>query len=238
MKKRVESFSSDLANLARETHRCVAIGAGVPGPAEAGVIVQAGLVLAHGPLRTRVVGAVGSLLLTVDAGVAVGALASVALRQVDAGCAVVARLGRALVIVDLAASPGEAGRAVAMHVVSHRHAETAVLADTFGALDGFARLADHRARSVRTHVGGTLDASGRALLRLEKVTRALGARRETRVGVHARRTFGAATLATGRGRLVGERASRTGLAILAASYRRLAGVTVSRTLETGHEAGG
>lgn len=124
-----------------------------------------------------------------------------------------------------------------MHVVAHRYAETAVLADALGALHGLARLATHRARSVRVRVGRTLDAGGRALLMLEKVARALGARRETGVGVRARQTLGAATLAAGCGWLVGEGAGRTSLTVLAASRRRLAGVSVPRALEAGHEAG-
>lgn len=202
------------------------------------MIVESGLVLAHRPLRTRVVAAIRLLLLTIDAGVAVGALASVALRQIYARGAVVTRLGRALVDVDLAASAGESGRAVAVNTVSHRMAEAAVLAHAVGALDRFALLAAHRAGAVRIHVGGTLDARGRPVLRLEEVLGALRARREPRVGIHARGALGAATIATGRRRLVRERTGRAGLAVLVAAYRRLARVAVSRTLQTGDETGG
>lgn len=199
------------------THGDVAIHSGVAGSAETSVIVEPRLVLAHSPLRARVVRAVGLFLLAIDTGITVGALAPVRLRQVYASGTVVTRLGRALVDVDLAASAGEAGRAITVHAVSHRHAEATVLAHVVGTLNGLAFLAAHRARAVRVHVRGTFDAGGRAVLRLEEVLGALGTRGESRVRVHAGRAFGAATIATRSGRLIGERSSWTGLAVLVAS---------------------
>lgn len=159
------------------------------------------------------------------------------MRQIDASSAVVTRLRRALVDVDLAASPGETGRTVTVHAMSHRHAETAVLAYVVGALNGLAFLATYGAGSVRVHVRGTLDAGGRAVLRLEEVLGTLGAGGESRVRVHSRGTLGATTIATRRSWLIRKRASWTGLTVLVTAYRRLAGVAVSGTLQARHQTG-
>lgn len=117
-------------------------------------------------------------------------------------------------------------------------AGAAVLAYVVIALDRLALLATHRAGPVCIHIRGALDASGRSVLRLEEVLATLAARGESCVRVHARRALGAATVATGRGRLIGERSGGTGLTVLVAADRRLAGVAISGTLETRHETGG
>jgi hypothetical protein len=122
-------------------YRDVAVDASVAGSAEAGVVIESWLVLAHGSLRARVVPAIGLLFLAVDAGITVGALASVALGQVDAGRAVVAGLRGALVYVDLAAPTGESSGAEALDSVAHGYAESTVLANVVGALDGLAFFA-------------------------------------------------------------------------------------------------
>lgn len=112
-----------------------------------------------------------------------------------------------------------------------------MLAYIVGALNGLAFLATYGARSVRVHVRGTLDAGGRAMLRLEEALGTLGARSESRVRVHAWRTLGPATISTRRGRLICKCASWTGLAVLVAAYRRLAGVAVPGTLQTRYQTG-
>jgi len=117
--------------------------------------------------------------LTIDTGVAIGALTPVSLRQIYAGGPIVARLRRALVDVDLAAASGEAGRAEAMHAVSHGYAESTMLAYAVGTLNGLAFLAAHRTRAVGVHVRGALDAGNRAMLRLEEILGTLSARSES-----------------------------------------------------------
>lgn len=175
--------------------------------------------------------------MAIDARITVGALTPVALRQIYTSGTVVARLRRALVNIDFAASSGEAGRTIAVYTVSHWHAKTAMLTYAVGALNRLALFAADRTRSVRIHVCGTFDARGRTVLRLEEVLGTLSARSESRIRVHARRTLSAATIATRRGWLVSECSSWTSLAVLVASNRRLAGVAVSGTLEARHETG-
>lgn len=107
--------------------------AGVAGAAQTGVLSGPGLVLTHGSVGAGVGVAAGELLDTLESRVAGGALTSEALGVVDAGAAVVARVGGALVHVDLAAVSREPGRAEALGPVVDSHTEATVLADALGA---------------------------------------------------------------------------------------------------------
>lgn len=222
----------------RFTHGNVTIDASVAGSAEAGVIVESRLVLAHGALRASVVVAVGFLLLAVDARVTWRALASVALRLVAARRAVVAGLRGALVDVDLASSAGESSRADALNAVAHWHAQSAVQADLVGALHDLAFLASNGARAIGEGVCRALDARRGAVLRLIEVFGALGARRESRARVHAWGALGLAAILARRGWLIGERTRWTSLTVLVAAGRWLARVAVTWTLQARYQTRG
>lgn len=228
-------ITKNLKKKLNGTHGDVTVDTGIAGSAQACVVVVARLVLAHCTLGASVVVAVGLLLLAIDAGVANRALASVALRQVEASGAVVARLRGALVDVDLAASAGESSWTDALDPVAHWHAEAAVLAYLVGALHHLALLTSNGARAISEGVRRTLDASGRAVLRLIEVLGTLGARGEPGAGVHAWRALGLTAILARCGRLIGERTGWTGLTVLVAAGRRLAGVAVTRTLEARHQ---
>ena len=217
------------------THSDVAVDTGVPRSAEARVVVKPRLVLAHRPLRARVVRTVRLLLLTVDPGIPVGALTPVTLRQVYARGSVVTRLRGTLVDVDLATPARKSSGAEALDTVTHRHAQASVLAHAVGTLHRLALFSTDRAWTVSVHVRRTLDAGGGTVLRLEEVLGTLCTRSQPRVGVHARRTLGSAPISTRCCRLVGEGPCRASLAVLVATDRRFSRVTVPGTLETRHE---
>lgn len=158
------------------SYRDITVHSGISRSAQTGMIVVSRLVLAHGPLRTGVILAVRLLLLAVVSRVPKGALTSVPLRQVDTCRPVVARLRRALVDVDLASSPGEPCRTVALNSVTSGSAETSMLANVVSAGHGFAGFPSCRTCTIRVHARGTLDASRGPVLRLEEVFGTLSAR--------------------------------------------------------------
>lgn len=172
--------------MSKNTHGDVTVDTGVPRSTEARVVIEPRLVLAHRPLRARVVRTVRLLLLTVDPGIPVGALAPVTLRQIYASGPVVTRLGSTLVDVDLATSAGETGGAEALDTVAHRHAQATVLAHAVGTLHRLALFSTDRAWTIGVHVRRTLDAGGGPVLWLEEVPGTLCTGSQPRVGVHAR----------------------------------------------------
>lgn len=175
------------------TYRDITVHSSVSRSAETSVVVDSRLVLAHGPLGAGVVAAVGLFLLAVETGVALRALAAVALRQVEAGAAVVARLGGALVDVNFAAATRESSRAEALNVVAHGHTEAAVLAGVFGASRQRAFLSAGGSGALGLHVGRALEAAHLASLGLVEVAWAGGAWSKTGVGVGARSTLSCVT---------------------------------------------
>lgn len=73
-------FNREKVYVKKKTYRNIAIDSSISRSTETSVIVKSRLVLAHSPLGTRVVGAIRLLLLAVDTGIPVGALAPVVLR--------------------------------------------------------------------------------------------------------------------------------------------------------------
>ena len=216
-------------------YRDVTIDSSVTGSAETRVIVESRFVLAHCTLRASVVRAVGLFFLTVDTGIAVCALATIALRKIDASRPVVTRLRGAFVDVDFATSSGESGGTETLNFVAHLDTQSTVLTSAFGALDRFAFFVADRAGTVGVHFCWTFHAGGCTVLGLEEILRTLSARSETGIGVHAWWTLCTATIATWCRWLIRERSCWTSLTVFVTADWRIARVTVSRTLQTWYQ---
>jgi len=130
-------------NTKRNTYSDIAIDSSISRSTKRCVIIKSRLILAHGSFRTRVVCTIRFLFLAIDARIAVGALAPIALWQIYTSSTVVARLRCALIDINFAASSREASWTIAMYTVSHWHAETAVLTHVIGALDRLALFANN-----------------------------------------------------------------------------------------------
>lgn len=222
-------------NLKNQTHSDVTINSSVPRPTKTCVIIEPWLILAHSPLWTRVIGAIGLFFLAIDARVSISTLTPVTLRQIYTSSSIVTGLGGTFVDIDFTSPSREASWAKTLNTMPHGHAKTTVLAHTVGALHRFALFSSNRAWTIRIHVGRAFDASGSSVLRLEEVLGTLGTRSQSRVRVHARRTFGSASISTRCSWLIGEGSSWTGLTVFVATHWWLSRIAVPRTFQTGDQ---
>lgn len=108
----------------------------VPRAAKALIRIPARVVLTHGTIRAGLFHTFGLLFLTLQAAIAVRAVAAVPLRQVNTGAAIVARFRSALVHVNLTEPAGETCRAVALYLVLPCQTHSSILTGAVRAGDG------------------------------------------------------------------------------------------------------
>ena len=138
-------------------------------------VVGSGQVLAHGPVGTDALCAVGDLILALQPGESLGTVTPVALGQVHALGTVEAGPGGALVNVNLAILAGEAGRAVALWAVLDGDTQATVLAEVVVTGDGLAVVLGDGSGADRLLTGLALVALPLSGQGLEVVGRAGGA---------------------------------------------------------------
>lgn len=168
----------------------VTLIASVATSAEASYILIAWLILAHGTCRTRVIATVGSLFLAVNTRVSSWTIAAIALRQILALSAIVAWLRGTLIDILFATTTGETSRTEALHIVSHGHTESTVLASTLATDHGLALLASLGSCAIGSHIAGAFVAALCAWRALVVMQRARRAGCQTSGGVGTRSTLG------------------------------------------------
>lgn len=176
--------------------------------------------------------------MAVNTRVSSGTIAAIALRQILTLPAIVAWLRGTLIDILFATTTGETSRTEALHIVSHGHTESTMLASTLSTDHGLALLASLGSCAIGSHVAGafvTALCAWRALVVMKRARRA-GCQTSGRVGT--RSTLGTAKGFRGSRWLIGKGLRWTSLAILEATGRWFGGERVAWTLQTGHKTSG